>query len=492
MVRSLFAELRRRNVLRAAVLYVGAVWALTQGIAQLAPVVGAPEWAARWFLVAAAIGFPFWIAFAWFYEFTPEGLKRESEIVPAESITAHTGRKLDRWIFAVMGLAIVLLLTDRFVLRHGVNEHGAPGTPEKSIAVLPFVDMSQARDQEYFSDGISEELLNLLARIPSLQVTARTSSFSFKGKEIAIPEIAKSLHVAHVLEGSVRKSGNAVRITAQLINAATDTHLWSQTYDRKLDDIFAIQDEIAADVVKQLKITLLGDVAAKIEAGGTRSPAAFDAYLRAASAYRRFGPVNLVAGGMNKEGLQTAIDAYTQAIDADSDYALAHAGRSLTFADFARALVSGPGVEDYLNKAQADARKAIALAPDLAEGHLALANYFVGSLDLAGALSEYERALALAPGDARVLREYGAFAVLLGRTDASLGAAQRLLILDPLNSMNHFGLGTSLTFARRYGEAIRAFSDAKALGQDDVSVNMWLGCIRCEFKSAIKICHSRF
>jgi len=475
VTRSLLSELKRRNVLRAGAFYIAAVWALAQGIAQLGPAFGLPEWGTRWFVIAAAIGFPFWIAFSCFYEFTPHGLKRESEVDPADSIAARTGKKMDRWIFAIMGVAIVLLLTDRFVLHHGVNEEAALPAPEKSIAVLPFVNLSSDKEQEYFSDGIAEDLLNLLTKVTQLQVTARTSSFSFKGKDTAIPEIARKLHVAHVLEGSVRKAGNSVRITAQLIDAATDTQLWSQKYDRKLDDIFAIQDEIAADVVKQLKVTLLGDAAAKVEAGGTRNPAAYDAYLRAASAYRRFGPVNLVAGGMNKEGLQTAIDAYTQAIDADSDYALAHAGRSLTFADFARALVSGPGVEAYLNKAQADARKAIALAPDLAEGHLALANYFVGSLDLAGALSEYERALALAPGDARVLREYGAFAVLLGRTDASLGAAQRLLILDPLNSMNHFGLGTSLTFARRYGEAIRAFSDAKALGQDDVSVNMWLG-----------------
>jgi TolB-like protein/Flp pilus assembly protein TadD len=475
MKRGLFAELRRRNVFRAAVLYIGAVWAFGQGLSQFSPALGLPDWATRWFLVAAMVGFPFWIAFAWFYRFTPEGFKRESEDEPADSIAAHTGKKIDRWIFAIMGVVIVLLLTDRFVLHHGVNEEAAIAAPEKSIAVLPFVNLSSDKEQEYFSDGIAEDLLNLLTKITQLQVTARTSSFSFKGKDIAIPQIARTLHVAHVLEGSVRKAGNSVRITAQLVDAASDTQLWSQSYDRKLDDIFAIQDEIAADVVRQLKVTLLGDVAAKIEAGGTRDPTAFDAYLRASSAYRHFGPVNLAAGGGNKEGLQTAIDAYGEAIRADSDYAVAYAGRSLAFADFARALVSGPEVGDYLDKAQMDARKAIALAPGIADGHLALANFFAGSLEIAGALFEYEQALALAPGDARVLRDYGAFVVLIGRTEASLAAAHRLLVLDPLNSMNHFGLGTSLTFARRYSDAIRAFSDAKALGQDDVSVNMWLG-----------------
>ncbi|HET7777819.1 MAG TPA: hypothetical protein VFL07_04645, partial [Rudaea sp.] len=277
MKRSLFAELRRRNVFRAAVLYIGAVWALTQGIAQLTPVVGAPEWTARWFLVAASIGFPFWIAFAWFYEFTPEGLKLERDVVPGESITHYTGRKLDFAIIGVLAVAVVLLLTDRFVLHHGVNEESAIPVAEHSIAVLPFVNMSSDKEQEYFSDGISEELLNLLAKIPQLQVTGRTSSFSFKGKEVAIPEIARTLHVAHVLEGSVRKSGNSVRITAQLIKAGTDTHLWSQTYDRKLDDIFAVQDEIAADVVKQLKVTLLG-AAPKVR---TTDPEAYASYLQA-------------------------------------------------------------------------------------------------------------------------------------------------------------------------------------------------------------------
>jgi TolB-like protein len=282
--KNFFAELKRRNVIRAAILYVGAVWALAQGISQLGPSVSAPEWATRWFLVAAVIGFPFALVLSWFYEFTPEGLKRESEIAPGESITHRTGRKLDVAIIGVLTVAVVLLLTDRLVLRHGVNETTSAPIPEKSIAVLPFVNMSEDKANEYFSDGISEELLNLLAKIPQLQVTARTSSFAFKGKETSIPEIARTLHVAHVLEGSVRKAGNSVRITAQLIKAGTDTHLWSQTYDRKLDDIFAIQDEIAADVVKQLKVTLLG-AAPKAR---TTDPEAYALYLQAVQLGRQF------------------------------------------------------------------------------------------------------------------------------------------------------------------------------------------------------------
>jgi hypothetical protein len=204
---SLFAELRRRNVLRAGAFYAAAAWLLVQIATQVFPFYDLPSWAVRWVIGALACGFPFWIAFAWFYEFTPEGLKRESEVEPHESITHHTGRKLDFAIIGVLAVAVVLLVTDRFVLHHGVNDEAAIPVTEHSIAVLPFVDMSSGKDQEYFSDGISEELLNLLAKIPQLQVTARTSSFSFKGKEVAIPEIAHALHVANVLEGSVRKSG---------------------------------------------------------------------------------------------------------------------------------------------------------------------------------------------------------------------------------------------------------------------------------------------
>jgi TolB-like protein len=274
---SFFAELKRRNVYRAAALYAASTWLLVQVVTAVVPYFHIPEWVVRWIIVAAVIGFPLWLAFAWFYEFTPEGLKRESEIDPAESIAHRTGRKLDLTIIGVMAVAIVLLLTDRFVLRHGVNEQAAIPVSEQSIPVLPFVNMSSDKEQEYFSDGISEELLNLLAKIPQLQVTARTSSFSFKGKDTAIPEIARTLHVAHVLEGSVRKAGNSVRITAQLIKADTGTHLWSQTWDRKLDDIFAIQDEIAADVVKHLKVTLLR-AAPKAR---TTDPEAYALYLQA-------------------------------------------------------------------------------------------------------------------------------------------------------------------------------------------------------------------
>src|SRR5262245_3553539 len=236
--RNFFSELKRRNVIRPTILYVGAVWALAQGISQLGPSVGAPEWATRWFLVAAAIGFPFWIAFAWFYEFTPEGLKRESEIDPAESITHRTGRKLDFAIIGVLAIAVVLLLTDRFVLRHGVNQTAARPIPEKSIitaksiAVLPFENLSSDKENAYFTDGVQDEILTDLAKIADLKVISRTSVMQYKtGVARNLREIAQQLGVANVVEGSVQRSGNRVRVNAQLIDTRNDAHLWAQTYD---------------------------------------------------------------------------------------------------------------------------------------------------------------------------------------------------------------------------------------------------------------------
>ena len=389
-MRHFVGELRRRNVLRAGALYVAAVWALAQGIAQLGPTVGAPEWTTRWFLVAASIGAPLWLAFAWFYEFTPEGLKRESEIDPSESITAHTGKKLDRWIFAVMGVAIVLLLTNTFVWHKGAGLRDPDSAPilEHSIAVLPFVNMSSDKEQEYFSDGISEELLNLLAKIPQLQVTARTSSFSFKGKEIAIPEIARTLHVANVLEGSVRKAGNSVRITAQLIKANTDTHLWSQTYDRKLDDIFAIQDEIAADVVKQLQVTLLG-AAPKVP---TTDPEAYALYLQGVQIARQ--------GGAEAYKQAEALDR--RVLATDPNYAPAWVALAL---NLSRQAESGllPIKEGYAEAREA-AQKALAIDPNYAPAHAQLGYISTGENDLAGAAQHLRRALALDPTDVDVLR----------------------------------------------------------------------------------------
>jgi len=327
--------------------------------------------------------------------------------------------------------------------------------PPHSIAVLPFVNMSGDPAQEYFSDGLTEELLNSLSHINELQVAARTSSFSFQGAHPDIGTVAHKLNVASVLEGSVRRSGHTIRVTAQLNNGVTGFHLWSQTYDRDLGDVLKLQTEIATAVANSLKVTLLGDLGAKIELGGTRNPAALDAYLRASKtlvAYER------------QADLQAAIGGYSDAIRLDPGYARAFAYRSVALAAYARNFATGPAIHETYTKAHTDAHKAIALTPELAEAHYALAKVLEDSLEFTRASEEYQRAVALAPGNALLLGEYGVFVADMGQTEAGLAAARRALVLDPLSSDAHISVGAALMAARRYPEAIAAFTDAKGLG----------------------------
>ena len=441
MRRSLFAELRRRNVFRAAILYIGVVWALSQGAAQLLPVFDVPNWAVRSFIVAVVIGFPFWIAFAWFFEFTPEGLRLERDVEPHESITHVTGRKLDFAIIGVLSVAVVLLLTDRFVL-HGANTDAIARIPDKSIAVLPFVDMSQEKDQEYFSDGISEELLNLLAKIPQLQVAARTSSFSFKGKSLQIPEIARQLLVAHILEGSVRKAGDQVRITAQLIRAADGYHFWSQTYDRKLDDIFKVQDEIAADVVRELKVTLLS-AAPKVR---TTDPQAYALYLQTRQ-LTRMG---------TREGFEKSAELYRQVLAIDPRYAPAWDGLALTFLN-QTAMGLLPNQEGFA-RARDAAQKALDSDPRYAPAHARLGWIAMNfDNDLAAAALHYQRALALDPTDPGVLGSTASLLKALGRLDEALALQEQIVRRDPVNVSTLFNLGNSQQSAGRYDDALASY-----------------------------------
>ena len=368
---------------------------------------------------------------------------------------------------AVLVVALGYLLANRVLSKRGAEIGAAPGPaaqsapttafapPPHSIAVLPFVNMSGDKDQEYFSDGLTEELLNSLAEINELQVAARTSAFSFKGTNTDIGTIARKLNVAAVLEGSVRRSAHTVRITAQLINAVTGFHLWSKTYDRDLGDVLKLQTEIATAVASALKVTLLGDVAAKVELGGTRNPAAFDAYLRGTTAQ---------TGGHEAKEVQAAIDAFTDAIRLDANYALAFASRSTAFSHYAGYWTSGmAAVHEGFEKALRDGRQAILLAPQLGEAHRALATAYAGLLDFRRANEEYERAVALAPGNARVLQSYATFSIGMGRTDAGVAAARRVVLLDPLNRDGHMALGDALSNTRRYDEAIAAYNDVLAL-----------------------------
>src|ERR1700733_5179317 len=341
-------------------------------------------------------------------ETPPEFVRRIEELLSGEvrnSTTAARGPagvasgrpSRAAWLtvaVVILAAAAFLFVEKPWVSRSPPSAAFAP--PPHSIAVLPFANMSGDKDQEYFSDGLTEELLNSLSEINELQVAARTSAFSFKGKDTDIGTIARKLNVGAVLEGSVRRSGHTIRITAQLINAVTGFHLWSKTYDRDLGDVLKLQTEIATAVASALKVTLLGDVAAKVELGGTRNPAAFDAYLRGAKAY-----------GSRREAkdIPAAIAAYTEAIRLDPHYALALAARSIALTAVAGEAATKAAMRDGFDKAQADARQALALAPDLAQAHLASANVSeLGTLDFTQASDAYKRALALAPGNAEVLR----------------------------------------------------------------------------------------
>jgi TolB-like protein/tetratricopeptide (TPR) repeat protein len=369
---------------------------------------------------------------------------------------------------AVVVAALGYLVANRLVLSKRFAEAGgAPGAqsapanafspPPHSIAVLPFVNLSGDKEQEYFSDGLTEELLNSLAEINGLQVAARTSSFSFK-EHPDIAFVAHKLNVGAVLEGSVRRSANTVRISAQLINAVTGFHLWSRTYDRDLGDVLKLQTEIATAVANALKVTLLGDVSAKIELGGTHNPAAFDAYLRGAKAF---------SSRHEAKDLPTAIAAYTEAIRLDPHYALAFAARSIALSYYAEEAATGTAVREGFDRAQADARQALALAPDLAEAHLAFAYVSeTGNLDFTQASEAYERALALAPGNAQVLRLSGFFAAFIGHFDAGLAAARRAVVLDPLARQSHTVLGRALYAARRYEQAIAVYAEVISLEPD--------------------------
>ena len=326
--------------------------------------------------------------------------------------------------------------------------------PLHSIAVLPFVNLSGDKDQEYFSEGLTEELLNSLTEIDGLQVSGRTSAFSFQGKDDDLGTIARKLDVGAILEGSVRRSGHTIRVTAQLINAVTGFEMWSKSYDRDLGDVLKLQTEIATAVADALKVALLGDVSAKIELGGTRNPAAFDAYLRGLKEYESLrDPLGDTSG---------AIAAYTEAIQLDPHYALAFAARSGALALYVQQGGTGSaGRAGGYQKAEADALRALALAPELAQAHMALAHVLAfGEFDFARANHEYERAVALAPGNAQVLRESGDFAAYMGHFAASIAALRRAVALDPLDLADHTSLGHSLYLARRYGQAVTAYAEA--------------------------------
>jgi len=414
-----FAELKRRNVLRAAALYVGASWALAQGISQLSPAIGLPDWATRWFLIAAAIGFPFAMVLSWFYEWTPRGIVREGEVEVPETVRYSTGRKLDFAIIGVLAIAVVLLLTDRFVA------HKDAGL-DKSIAVLPFANLSSDKDNAYFAIGIQDEILTRLAKIRALKVISRTSTQRYASSPDNLPEIARQLGVANILEGSVQKSGDRVHINVQLIQAATDQHLWADSYDRKLDDVFGVEGEVAQTIAQTLQARLSGAEVAQLAALPTTNPAAYDAYLRGLAAERSvFGSVPT---------LKAAAAFHAQATALDPKFALAWARGSIDdgliwFQGFDRSPAR-------LEAARHGADMAMQLAPESPEGWLAKGMLLYHTQDYDGARTAYAEADRRWPDNPEILAARGFLERRSGHFDQAIALFTRALDRDPQNIGN--------------------------------------------------------
>lgn len=451
-MRELISELKRRNVFRVGVAYVVVAWLLAQ-VSELAlGSFGAPDWALKTLLFLLALGFPLAIFFAWAFELTPDGLKREREVDRSRSITPHTGRKLDYIIIAVLVVAVGFLLADKFLLNTQGPETNLDiaatsdasvenDDPGRSIAVLPFVDMSPTRDQAYFTDGLTENLLNALAKIGEIKVAGRTSSFAFKDRNEDLRSIGEQLNVANILEGSVQKAGNRVRITAQLVSADDGFHLWSEAYDRDLHDIFEVQDEITANVVGALRKNLLGEQ--QIDTGYSGNVDAYNAYLQG----------RYLASKKNFESWDLAIAEYRRALEIDPQMALAWAGLAQVVAD-----KTGFDSQDFAKgyeRAREAALKALALEPDLPEAHMALADVQRSyDWDWAAAEASLNRALAQRPGDPEIRAQLARLKTIRGDTQEAIKLIDQALAVDPLNDRLQMSRAWALVYLDRHAEAI--------------------------------------
>jgi len=466
-VSSLLQELKRRNVLRVAVLYVVLGWVVMQVADVMSDVLEMPAWTGKLIFIILMVGFPLVVAFAWAFEITPEGIKRESQVDRSQSITQDTGRKLNVITAVMAGIAILLIAAQSFVpgLRRGVKgseaRQGAAIT-SASIAVLPFVNMSSDKEQEYFSDGLSEELLNLLAKIPELTVISRTSSFEFKGKNQDVRAIGQKLGVAHVLEGSVRKSADTVRITAQLIKTTDGSHVWSDTYTRPLSNIFALQDEISGEVVKALRIKLLGAVP---QATAVHNTEAYDLLLQAR---------DVMYQGRAREDFAKAIDLIEKAIALEPNYARA-------WSDLARAKTFqvNNGFAPYgasFEAVRRAAQRSVELDPKLPEGHAALASVALFyDWDWPTAESHIRIAEGLEPANVAVLLIKATTARTLTHYDEAIATYRRLIDRDPLDWNAYQNLSTTLRNAERFTEAESAGRKALELGPEIAGLHGILG-----------------
>ena len=455
---SFLAELRRRNVFRAAAIYAAAVWALAQGIAQLGPSVGLPDWGTRWFLVAAIVGFPFWIALAWFYEFTPHGLKRESEIGERDPSARHaTGRKLDFAIIGVLAVAVVLLVTNQFVLRGDATSRAQASVfaniPALSVAVLPLANASPDKDQVYFSDGLSEDLINTLSQFEHLKVISAHSSFQFRNTSASAQEIGAKLGVAHLVQGSVRHAGDTVRITAQLVNAVDGSTLWSEHYDRPYKDLFALQDTITQAIADALKAKLLpgtqiGDKTHRPPSGNVDAYAAF---LRGKAIGNK-----AISEADPAPGYLKALAEFDTALQLDPRYAAAMANKALVWVNLS-GVRTGTAKQQAIAKARELAAKAQALDPNNATVLNALAGlHSLIDHDLDKAVAEFRRAIQSDPHATSAKYNLAASLLALGQPQGAVALLRESLQDDPLNAFAYGGLSSALVAMGKLDEAATA------------------------------------
>jgi TolB-like protein/Flp pilus assembly protein TadD len=441
---TLFAELKRRNVYKVAVAYAVVGWLVIQISATILPTFHAPEWVVQTLVVLVAIGFPIALVIAWAFELTPEGIKRTEDM---DAVTSARQPRKYTWIFVVIvGAAISLGLF--FVGRYtgpGGSASSSIDVPAKSIAVLPFENLSDDKANAYFAEGVQDEILTRLAKVADLKVISRTSTQHFKSSPDNLPQIAKQLGVMNILEGSVQKSNDQVRVNVQLINAATDAHLWAEIYDRKLSDIFAVQSDIAKTVADQLQAKLTGAEKQMMAAQPTNDMAAYELYHKGRSLW----------GKRSGDNIPKAIAFYEQAIAQDPNYALAYAG--LSSACILAPFYADADRREAGSKAKEAALKALHLDPNLAEAHTALGKVlFFREIDVAGALREYKRAVELKPNDADAHHWYGNDTLAaLGQFDEAIAEGRRSIELDPLSVILNADLGITFYYAHRYEESAR-------------------------------------